>query len=304
MKPRQPARERKVPIPVRCVAASPSPHQEQAKEFHHGRHASCVPRVRHEVRPHCAVRLHPVLRTPRGEVRLQPARRRRRLAAPAHPVGPAERLALRRLPAAQRRPAGPERPHAVARRPAGRLHAARARRSPRRAPRPPRGLGQERRAQPDALLQGPRRRRRRPARPRARLRHAGVRLDRQPRQRRGRRGRRAGDAVLRLHPVGPRGAEDPRDRRLRDEPREGPRDVRRRQPPLHRDLRRAGVVGVRERQHAALLRRGLQDDRLRDRRAARLRDPGADRRPDRLRLAVHEDRQGVRGVARARPRRG
>ena len=50
---------------------------------------------------------------------------------------------------------------------------------------------------------------------------------------------------------------------------EGPRQLRRRQPPLHRALRRARL-GVRERQHAPVLRRGLQDAGLRDRRAARL----------------------------------
>ena len=56
-------------------------------------------------------------------------------------------------------------------------------------------------------------------RARARLRGARLRLDRQPRElrRRPRRGARAG--VLRLHPVRPRGAEGPRDRRLRHEPR-------------------------------------------------------------------------------------
>ena len=51
---------------------------------------------------------------------------------------------------------------------AHRLHAAGARRPPRRAPRPARGVGQERDRQPDALVQGPRRVRR--ARPRARAR--------------------------------------------------------------------------------------------------------------------------------------
>ena len=112
-----------------------------------------------------------------------------------------------------------------------------------------------------------------------------------------------GPRDLRLHPVRPRGAEDPRDRRLRDEPRRGPRQLRRRQPALHRALGRARL-GVRQRQPAPVLRRGLQDDRLRDRRAARLgARPTAIVAPDRLGLAVHEDRQGLRGVARARPRR-
>ena len=52
-----------------------------------------------------------------------------------------------------------------------------------------------------------------------------------------------------------------------------PRQLRRRQPAVHGALGRA-PVGLRQRQHAPVLRRGLQDARLRDRRAAR-----AGRRP-------------------------
>ena len=63
----------------------------------------------------------------------------------------------------RRRPA--RRAALFARRAARRLHAADARRPPGRAPRPGRGLGQERRRQPDALVQGPRRRGRRRAAP-------------------------------------------------------------------------------------------------------------------------------------------
>ena len=66
--------------------------------------------------------------------------------------------------------------------------------------------------------------------------------------------------------------------------------LRRRQPPVHRAVRRARL-GVREHQPAPLLRRGLQDARVRDRRAARLGAPRPLRRADRLGLAVHEDRQ-------------
>ena len=114
-------------------------------------------------------------------------------------------------------PPGPVGPARLARRPAGGLHAADPRRPARRAPRPARGVGQERRRQPDALVQGPRRLGRRHARTRARLRDDRVRLDGQPRQlgRRPRRG--AGHGLLRVHPGRPRGAEDPRHGRLRDE---------------------------------------------------------------------------------------
>ena len=77
------------------------------------------------------------------------------------------------------------------------------------------------------------------------------------------------------------------------------RQLRRRQPPVHRAVGRA-PVGVREREPAALLRRGLQDPRVRGRRAARLRAARSRRVPGRLRLAVHQDRARLRGVARAR----
>ena len=70
------------------------------------------------------------------------------------------------------------------------------------------------------------------------------------------------------------------------------------------ELAEKPAVGVRQRQPAPLLRRGLEDARLRDRRAARLGAARPGRLPDRLGLAVHEDRPGLPGVARPRPRRG
>ena len=81
------------------------------------------------------------------------------------------------------------------------------------------------------------------------------------------------------------------------QPRGRARHLRRREPALHRDLRRARL-GVRERERAALLRGGVEDDRVRDRRAARLRAAGPGGGADRLGLAVHEDRARVPGVAR------
>src|SRR5215207_5367767 len=95
----------------------------------------------------------------------------------------------------------------------------------------------------------------------------------------------------------PRGAEGARHGRVRHEPRGRPWDLRRREPALHRDLRRPRL-GVRECERAALLRGGVEDDRLRDRRAARLRAAGPSGGADRVRLAVHEDRARVPGVAR------
>ena len=79
----------------------------------------------------------------------------------------------------------------------------------------------------------------------------------------------AGARLLRLRAGGPRGAEAPRQRRLRDQLVGVRRQLRRRQPALH-GARRGPALGVRQRQPAPLLRRGLEDARLRDRRAARL----------------------------------
>ena len=109
----------------------------------------------------------------------------------------------------------------------------------------------------------------------------------------------AGLRVLRLRARRPRGAEAARHRRLRDQPGRGAGQLRRRQPPLHRALR-AAAVGVRQRQPAPLLRGGLEDARLRDGRAARLVASRPGRLPDRVGLAVHEDRPRLRRVARPR----
>ena len=130
-----------------------------------------------------------------------------------------------------------------------------------------------------------------------------LRLDRQPRQRRRRPRRRRRARLLRLRPRQPRGAEAARDRRLRDQPGRRPRQLRRRQPALHA-ARREPALGLRQRQPAPLLRRGLEDARLRDRRAARLGAAGPGRLPDRLRLALHQARPRLPGVARPRPGRG
>ena len=166
-----------------------------------------------------------------------------------------------------------------------------------------RGLRQERRRQPDPLVQGPGRQRRGRQGQGARLRRDRMRLDRQSGERgcRPRRGRRP--RLLCVRARRPRGAEDPRDRYLRHQPGGRQRQLRRRQPALHRACRRA-PLGVRERQPASLLRRGLEDARLRGLRAARLRAARPRRRSDRLGRAVHAHRSWIRGVDRARPGRG
>ena len=152
-----------------------------------------------------------------------PAEAKRKIQA-----GPAGHLALRRLPAVRRAPA---------RSAAARADAAGARRPARRAARPRRGLDQERRRQPDPLVQGPGRRGRAGEGARARLRDRRLRLDRQPRQRRRRPRGGGGARLLRLRPRRPRGAEAARDRRLRHPAGRRQRQLRRRQPALHRALR-------------------------------------------------------------------
>ncbi len=218
--------------------------------------------------------------------------RRRRRAAPAHPGRTAEHLALRGLPAARGRASRSLGQAGLARRPAGGLHAADPRRQARRAPGPARGVGQERRGQPDPLVQGPRRVGRGHARTRAGLRDDRVRLHGQPRQlgRRPRGG--AGSRVLRVHPRGSRGAEDPRHGRLRHQSRGRAGQLRRRQPPVHGAVRGARL-GVREHQPAPLLRRGLEDAGVRDRRAAGLGAARPLHRAGGLGLAVHENRRAA-----------
>ena len=142
-----------------------------------------------------------------------------------------------------------------------RLHAADPLRAARRAARRGGGLRQERRRQPDPLVQGPGRERRGREGAGARLRGGRLRLDREPRQR----GRRA------------RGGGGPRVLRLRARPTSRSRrssrpastarswsrcdgnydDVNR----LCTELSGRAPLGVRERQPAPLLRRGLEDAR-------------------------------------------
>ena len=120
------------------------------------------------------------------------------------------------------------------------------------------------------------------------LRGRRLRLDRQPRQlgRRPRLGARPRE--LRLRAGRPRGAEDRRDGGLRHHADGRRRQLRRRQPALHGDRQRP-PLGLRQRQRAPLLQRGLEDARLRGRRAARLDAPRPLHRPDRLGLALHQD---------------
>ena len=70
--------------------------------------------------------------------------------------------------------------------------------------------------------------------------------------------------------------------------------LRRHEQAGQRDRRRGGGLGVRQRQRPALLRRGLQDAGLRDRRAAGLAAAGPGRGPGGQRVPADQDRQGLR----------
>ncbi len=140
-----------------------------------------LPRVRSRCAAEPGPRLRALLRPPRGRLRLR--RDPRGPDARPHRGGPSQHLALPRSPAARRRAAG--------RAPRG-DDAAGARAEPRRGLGAPRALPQERRRlSPDLVLQGPRGLGGGEQGARARARHGGVRLDRQPRQL-GRRPRRRG----------------------------------------------------------------------------------------------------------------
>ncbi len=246
--------------------------------------------MRADVPPRRALRVRALLRAARGRLRLQ--RPRPRIGEAKDPGRLRGNLALRGLPAVRGRAAR------RAQRDRARADAPGARRPARGAARPRRGVDQERRREPDALVQGPRRRRRARQGEAAGLRHGRLRFDRQPRECRRRARGLGGPALVRLRSRRPRGAEAARDRRLRHDAGRGRRQLRRRQPPLHAALRGARV-GVRQRQPAPLLRRGLEDARLRDRRATRLDAPRPRRLPDRVGLAVLEARPRVHRVARA-----
>ena len=210
--------------------------------------------VRHGLPARGALRLRAMLRAARGRLRPLAASTPRRRSARSRP-GPAGSGATPTSCPFDEPPARPA---------AARPDAAGARRPARRAARPRRGLDQERRRQPDPLVQGPGRRGGAGEGARARLRDRRLRLDRQPRQR-GRRARRGGrPRLLRLRARRPRGAEAARDRRLRHRTWSASSgnydDVNR----LCTELARDAALGVRQRQPAPVLRGGLEDDRLRD----------------------------------------
>ena len=225
--------------------------------------------------------------------------RLRRAASHAHPRADRGRaedaLALRRPPA---------RLLAAGRRPARRPVAARRRAAPRRGARPARAAHQDRGSQPDPLVQGPGRRRSRPPRPLELGLEALACAST---------GNLAGAVAAQAAALGLEAyifipADLEREKIISASVPgahifavEGNYDDANR---LCARARVRAAVGLRQLQRAAVLRTGLEDGRVRDRRAARLAPARSDDRADRLGLAVHEDRSRLPRAARGRPRRG
>ena len=184
-----------------------------------------------------------------------------------------------------------------------RVHAARPLHSAGRTARRRRALHQGRFGQPsDAVVQGSRRVGRRDARGRARVQGAGLRVHRQPgEQRRGAR-RPPRHRMLRVHSRQSRGREAARLGHLQPDDSRHQRQLRRCEPTVHaggRSLR----LGIREHQPALVLRRGREDDGLRDRRAARMALSAASRVAGRRRHAAAAHRPRAARAARDRSRR-
>ncbi|CAA9292035.1 MAG: Threonine synthase, partial [uncultured Corynebacteriales bacterium] len=163
-------------------------------------------------------------------------------------------------------------------------------------------VGQGRQREPDPLLQGPGGLGRAHRGQAARLHPGGLRVHRQPRQLRGRARRPGRPGLDRAGPGRPGAGEDHPDRGVRRHPGRRRGLVRRREPAVFGAGRDRGVRAdrLRQRQRPAVLRRGLQDPRLRGGRAAGLAAAAAGRRADGLRVAADQDRQGVRRADLAR----
>ena len=245
--------------------------------------SACLPR-------RGAARLRLLLRAAGGRLRLradrglgQPGAHRGR--SPVHLAlpGPA--------PGRRRHAGGPRR----------RLHPAGARRPPGRRARAGRAVDQGRHRQPDRLVQGPGGLGGADQGPPARLQGGRLRLDGQPGQLGGGPRRPGRHGLGRPDPPRPRGGQGHHDRRLRRDGHRRRGQLRRRQPPLRRADERAPELGLRQRQRAHLLRRGLQDAGLRDRRAARLAGPGPRRGPHRVGQPADQGGQGLLRAGQGRP---
>ena len=230
-----------------------------------------------------------MLRSSRADVR--PAVDRRRGIPQAGGVRAPHPLAVRVAPARRARDRSD--------RPGRRLHAAPTSGEPREAARTGDALDQGRLGQPVQLVQGSRGLDRHHHGARVRLRGRLVRVHREPGERHRRACREGRDGLLRVRSGRPGAGEDPVDRGVRSEGGPRQRQLRRRQPALLRGCR--GVaVGVRQREHAAVLRGGVEVAGIRDRRATRLAPPGPRRGAHRVRGAADQDPSRVQRADRHR----
>ncbi len=155
---------------------------------------------------------------------------------------------------------------------------------------------------PDALVQGSRGRRGAVEGGRVRLPDRRLRLDGQPGQQRGGQRRDRRPRGLCAHPRRPRARQGARRHHLRRQGHRHRGQLRPGQPALLPD--RVPVrLGIRQRQPPAVLRRGIEDDRLRDRRGPGLAHARSRGRPDGRRQPDRQDSQGVQGTRAARPDR-
>ena len=163
-----------------------------------------------------------------------------------------------------------------------------------------RAVDQERRGQlPDALVQGPRRRRGAVARPcEFGFKTVGCASTGNLANSVAANAAAAGLEAYILDPGRPGAGQDPRHQRS-TAPRSSRVDghLRPGQPPLLAD-RLQVRLGLRQRQPPAVLRRGVEDDGLRDRRGPRLAAPAPRRLPDGRRQPDRQDPQGVQGARR------
>ena len=189
-------------------------------------------------------------------------------------------------------------PGVAAGRPRRRVHAAPQGGPAGGRPRPADALDQGRHGQPIELVQGPRGDGRDHDGPRVRLRGDQLRLDRQPRQRDRGACRQGRHALLRLRARRPGAGEDPGHRGVRGQGRRRQGELRRREPAVQRGRRRA-AVGVRQREHAAVLRRGIEVAGLRGGGAARL-APARPRRRARSRRGRCSPRSTGRSASSSR----
>jgi hypothetical protein len=177
-----------------------------------------------------------------------------------------------------------------------RLHAAGGRTATRRPTRRRACLDQERRRVASvALLQGSCRRRCVERGACVRARHCWLRVDRESRQRGGGAGRAGRPQVMDFHSRGSRRGKGPRHRCVRAESRARAWALRRRESPL-RAACRSFRVGHRQRQPARILRRRIEDDGIRDRRAAGVAAADGGDRADGRRIACDQVAQGIRRI--------